>query len=654
MGQIIIFFYRKGELMTETYGFIEEWLAKFLELDFLNYPLDSGANIAAVDNVGFAKAERIVLELWEELEDSDPLLHPCISTSVIEGMHILVHTFWVNDDIFDEITSETAKELPVYYSIKALGTSGIRFNLEAIKNKIVESLNSTNKEQNDSQTEAVPADDVVEIKNEKKEIPKLTQREEKINNFFDTLKDISTSTIKDETCDGHRIVEIGINIPETLVNAFKGLATSINKHIVLIGCQATADYITKKKMKDTYDLKFIQSHTVILVMGSLSSNFDNCAQRSTICFGHNIKNMYILHSKGDDNSAITKIRNNSELSSTAKEDKISKIIHSKKNTPLYRYDAVYKDTVTNVIWAVKDRCVIHLLVDIKDKYEAFYNTALLELARRFHNKLPYDALREIDNTYIEEMNDGNKADYISFSLVNSRIILDELKKKRDEHYKMYKDFHTKALEHAKIYQKFADQISYFDENKFVSDEKKKAEENYDHTLDLDQVSAIIIKDNAVCVYTHNIYIQDERTSRWHDIGTFLIEISMHSNSYDTSKTVRIHNTKYQIDAFTGKMQAPHVYEDGHICHGNLATGMIDAYSRRDMFGLVYQILLFVSSANTSDGAGQNVDKWPEVTEDIALGNTQGSDEEKNEKMRQLKEAEAVFDNQLADSIPIHT
>ena len=148
----------------------------------------------------------------------------------------------------------------------------------------------------------------------------------------------------------------------------------------------------------------------------------------------------------------------------------------------------------------------------------------------------------------------------------------------------------------------------------------------------------------------NIYAKDNRTKKWHDIGTFHMIIGMLSSLYDQNNTVRIFNTKHLGMGMNNGFQAPHVWEDGHACHGNLAIGMTEAYKNRNLFDLVYQIIIFLQSANTSDSAGQHVDSWPEVTEEEALGKIKSRDIAfiYNKK----DEVEEKYDNMLAEALPI--
>jgi len=181
-------------------------------------------------------------------------------------------------------------------------------------------------------------------------------------------------------------------------------------------------------------------------------------------------------------------------------------------------------------------------------------------------------------------------------------------------------------------------------------EEEKALKNYNETLALNKVSSINIEDGLVHVYTHNLYAKDERNGSWHDIGTFHIQIGMLSNDYDTSNTVRVYNTKHQINAYQEGMQAPHIFNDGRICHGNLAIGMVASYKNRNLYEMVLQLILFLQLANTDDVAGAFINKWPEVTEEEATNTKNDSDIKVI--MEEISEVEKEFDEAVSSAIPI--
>jgi len=645
--------------MNDTYGFVEKWLADRIGIESIAYPLESGNQVAAVDAEGFSRAADVISFLWKKHCDGDIGLMPINVNTVISGMKTIIHSFWADDNVLDEITGEEAKAVSQYHAVKAIGPSGARFNMETIVKMIEDYLNPPAQEQADGQ--AVPEEEsgVIEDgaekpekkKVKKKKVKKISARQKNINNFIDHIVGMSPYAKTRWEHEGYHIISIGCEIPGILTDSFNHLACEIKKNIILLNDNAVATYVTKQ-MKDFHKLSQVEYHTMFLIHGAHCPDSQYYTHKSMLCLGFDVQSLHSIQNDGNINQEVRGIRDNTTISNEEKEHRINEIFKKKANSPLFRFDEVFKDTVTNVIWALKDRCVIYLMIDFTAENEPFYQTALSELSRRYNHSVSYDTLKEIDQAYLEQMHDDNKEDYIKFSIDNSKVILDQIKIKRDEHHKHYKEHLNKALEHAKIYQRYNDQIVYFNEEKFEQDERKKAQDNYTETLAIEKVNAIIVKDKAIYVYTKNLYAQDERTERWHDIGTFQISIGMHGNEYDEGNTVRIKNTKYQIKAFSGFMQAPHVYEDGHICHGNLAIGMIDAYQRRNMFELVYQVVLFLEDANTADSAGEKVNKWPEVPAEIAMQKEAVDEIEQYEKLHKMVEAEKKFNDSMADAIPI--
>ena len=65
--------------MDSTYGFVEAWIAKKLNVEYLDYPLESGNSVAAVDQLCFQTVLNTVTKLWEDFSDRDPGLQPIMS-----------------------------------------------------------------------------------------------------------------------------------------------------------------------------------------------------------------------------------------------------------------------------------------------------------------------------------------------------------------------------------------------------------------------------------------------------------------------------------------------------------------------------------------------------------------------------------------------
>jgi len=646
--------------MNQTIGFVEVWLAQILEIDFFEYGLENGSVAAAVDQSGFDEAFRVITYLWEKLDNRNPDFEPAIHNTVVAGMRMAIHKYWANDDLLNDLSGEDAKASNIYLNTVAVGPSGNRFSLDSIKDEINNRINNTDSESSEAEAEAT------EIENDDDESNNTTQEVEVVEEkkvpewkiLTDNVIEKVNATWSDRIfrdCefpdDGVRVVVFGQDIDDSHLDKIVGVAKSIKKSII---CMYNLSQVerTIEMLKANYNMSDLSKDILFFMMSVSNSKFAFIESSKVLCFGHEIDEMNAVAGI-DQNKEIENIRNITTISYEEKEKRVSEILRSRKNSPVYKFDGIYKDTVTNVIWAVKDRCVVYFLIPYSnEKNKKFYLIAYDEFARRYGKSVPYNDLVKIDSEYMLRMQHNNKEEYIKFAVSSSKTITDQLKSKRDEHLAKYKEHLDKALEHAKIFQRYHDQIAYFNEEAFLEDERKKANDNYEQTMAIDKISSISVRDNMVHVYTHNIYAQDERTKRYHDIGTFHFTIGMHSNAYDQTKTLKIKNTKHQINTGSGIMNAPHVWAAGNICHGNLATGMTDAYKRRNLFELVYQVLLFLESANTSDSAGEKVNRWPEVSEEVALNKNYNGDTIYT-VMKEMAEAEKKFDDALADAIPIH-
>jgi len=263
-----------------------------------------------------------------------------------------------------------------------------------------------------------------------------------------------------------------------------------------------------------------------------------------------------------------------------------------------------------------------------------------ELGRRINFSLPRDEWEKVDREYAEEFEEVKMELFISSSIKSANKLKDELKVGYESAMQSYKTYLDKSMESAKQMYDMKNQFDLFKLEDFIEKEQARVKVMYQHIYDIPQVKSIDVKNECITVNTHNIYAQDSRTKKWHDIGTFQINIGMMSHLYDTTNTVRIFNTKHKVNAFDSSMQAPHIFGDGHLCHGNLAFQITNAYSRKDIFAVVQLLIIFLQEANVDDPAGKYIDRWPEVTEEIAVPKT----------VEDIKKD--PFDMMLAQAIPV--
>jgi hypothetical protein len=428
------------------------------------------------------------------------------------------------------------------------------------------------------------------------------------------------------------------------------LAKKVNRHLIIGDDRARIAELKKQYVSNKPE----DQHFLIIATnpGNATSELISTADKTkSVAFGKEINDLFIV--KGVNvNTEIQKIKDSGK-SSDEKEEAINKLIAEERNSPYAKFDKIYKDTATNVVFALQDRNIIYLTFDASNN-SRFAEIALNEIARRFDGTVPYSELVKIDADYQSVLEKGNCDEYIKFITESSSSVIRQLKKAYEEAKNAYEDYLTKAMESGKMCSKYMEQIESFNEGEQQRKLKEKAFDEYMAVKNIPKIKSVFIKDEQVHIYTDNLYARDDRSKKMHDIGTFHIRIGMHSNSYDTNSTVIIKNTKHQITAFNGGvMQAPHVFSEGHICHGTLATGMANAYKKRDLYQLVFQLVLFLQQANTDDAAGKYVNSWPEVSEDFIKMQETKNTVKGPEKVEFLSQPEdKQFDDVFAQAIPV--
>jgi hypothetical protein len=500
-----------------------------------------------------------------------------------------------------------------------------------------------------------PMDDVMdEIIPEQPEVEEIPQTpEERFLEFLSTERFMMSCNKSETPIKKKRVFLVGRGNQPTLLDIHE-MAEELEKNIIVFTDPASR--ISLSNIKSYFKLSDIEKHSLLLFIDpSATIGFTSppaTEDNISVCMGEEVHKLFFVKGIGRE-SQKTAIRNDVSLTDEEKELRISGI-DSKPDLSAYsKYDKIFKDSHTNVVWALKDRCIIHFMWRLcTPSNRPFSKKVFTEMSRRYGNKLSRKELLEIDWKFHKEISEREMENYVNFSVESSKTIINELKQNQENEYKKYKDFFNKAMEHGKLAGRYSEQIEAFNESDFVSKEKKKSLDAYEETRKIPGVLSINVKDETIHVYTKNLYAQDERTDHWHDVGTFHITIGMTSNKYDTSHTVKILNTKHQFKGMNDSMQAPHVFTDGHICHGSLATGMVEAYTRRDLFQLVYQIMLFLQDANTDDAAGKYIDKWPKVPTEFALNALKFEDEKEEEVEEAPNEAESKFDDLLAEAIPV--
>jgi len=611
------------------HAFIEKFLANILVetgviKDYDTYSLStiSDGELAIVDIETFEKVKRSI--------ESIAAAHgyDCVEVvpTSISGTQTLLHPFWINKLLFDCITPGSVKESPKYLIMREERFPYPEFNQQ---NFIHQFKNALLGEASETQSVEIEARSTVESETQPVEVesqPIEVETQHVLAEECSTYKQI-----KDE------LTEFGIAIDKAgeyffqsncIVfeeNLLKYLALKIKKNII---CINKGLYNSVNAIKEKLEKFKIDNQTIILFVYPALSRFVQGPEMFHTLFGFNFRGLRQLHYE---NSSFNK--------------------HAHPMGAAFsEFDYIYRDFKTGIIWALQSKNNIYFMIDKMDQLQGeFLEVIIKELADRFMGSLSYEEMVKRDVKYFQDTTKNDKNLFVEAGVSSSKSLINLLKKEYAEIKEKYTEALNNALEYGRMAQRVEEMIVSFDEKRAEQEEREKCEKIFDELQKIPKVLAVKIIDKHIHVYTKNIYVKHETYGTWHDIGTFHIVIGMFNDRYDSNNTIRIYNTKHQIHAFNELMQAPHVFDDGHICHGNMIGMMIDAYKRRDFFQIITMIILFLENVNLDDPAGAYLNRWPVVSEEKAKNDN--VIDECATICKEKTEEEEKFDNKL--DIPIH-
>lgn len=108
------------------------------------------------------------------------------------------------------------------------------------------------------------------------------------------------------------------------------------------------------------------------------------------------------------------------------------------------------------------------------------------------------------------------------------------------------------------------------------------------------------------VFTSVLNCRHPRTGDLHEIGAFRIEVNFER------ATIRWFNLTRRVDGHERNMQAPHIFESGNPCLGNMEKVMADLLAAYELHAIIMMAISFVEEVNVADAAGMHIDKWPVV------------------------------------------
>lgn len=296
------------------------------------------------------------------------------------------------------------------------------------------------------------------------------------------------------------------------------------------------------------------------------------------------------------------------------------------------FDRVFKDVHTGVVYAVLRGDAIWIMASANESRRAeFIRKCIDEISYVWDKKADMREVALRHKSYNDAVIKSNMDEYIEFCAKNSNQYISQIKSSLAEAEKEIGDLQNKMFEAMKMHRQYLAVVANFDEKKHAEDEKRKNLEAFEAVIRLPQIRSLYVKDGKVHIFTNEFNVQDPRTNLFHNLGNFYIRLNMMNQNYDASESVSIKNLKHTVRAWSGagSMEAPHIFNGGKMCHGNLINSIKEHYADRDLYGVVMDLIIFLESVNVNDPAGACIDRWPVVS-------TAAKDEDDEELISILK------------------
>lgn len=266
-------------------------------------------------------------------------------------------------------------------------------------------------------------------------------------------------------------------------------------------------------------------------------------------------------------------------------------------------DKIFKDIASNIVVASLDGACLNILVSRIDR---FFNIIL----DRWHG-IDYETQLKEDVRLANSYNGNLTNDVSKVVIKNSNSLISELKNTYNDVVKKIQSKQEELTNAIKEHRKIKGLLESYDNGGEESKISKAINSDIKELLALKQIRSMFLEDSTLIVNTNEINTIDDRSKKYHNIGVFAIKIPLND-----SHNIKIINTKYSIIAYGEKvMQAPHVFENGSTCQGNIAIAISNYHANMEIYNLVYALIMFLESANTDDPAGEYISAWPEVSED---------------------------------------
>lgn len=380
-------------------------------------------------------------------------------------------------------------------------------------------------------------------------------------------------------------------LKDVLIPEITALSSVVDKDIVIV-----TDAIMQRNVNKTLEaMGTNKSHKFLVVVFNpdeaeyLTSFEDNVNEASgdiVSCLGHRCTNVYVPVVSEDSR---------------------------KKSMSLSDFSKIWFDTATNIIFAMRKNDIVYVTVGYGTDYSC-YGNVLKILGDRWQRPItPED--RKTDRQFLKQLQIDDKNKFVGFAVENANVYYNSILEKYKEAVDEVARLQPLLLEAMKMQRQLAVTVDRFNVEEYNAKIRTEMSDQFDAISAMDKVKSILIEDGIVSITTNTITAEDPRTHKFHDLGKFLIRINALLPQYHSTGCLVIKNLVHAIEHGGQTMSAPHIYRDGHICHGNLLQMVSHHYANRDILGMVQDVFAFLEHPNVEDGVGRIIDRYP-VAEDF--------------------------------------
>jgi len=135
---------------------------------------------------------------------------------------------------------------------------------------------------------------------------------------------------------------------------------------------------------------------------------------------------------------------------------------------------------------------------------------------------------------------------------------------------------------------------------------------FDKIVRHSKVKAVRFEDGFFHVLTDDLFIDNQRDGTFHHLGRFDISLSAGGG-------LKFVNLTQTIEGYSPNMHAPHVFEGGSACYGNLEEIIPSLIAAGEYASIIFMGIAFLESVDTQDAAGRYVNRWPVVSQKVVEG-----------------------------------